>query len=229
MPSDMTPTQEQTAATIRTRLLSRHHAPLVCGPDTNLVIEGYPRSANSFLMWMLDVVQEGHRPLSIGHHTHSVDNLRLALHYGTPAAILIREPEAAILSYMIYETISAEEASARYIAFYTKALALPRIPKVIPFETVTTDFNRVIAWVNQVTKADIPFSDDLERERQKAYAMAQSRAADIHGSRIVEQIAIPSQDREALKQGLRSDLTAYLAGRSDIAGLYQQVMSQAQI
>jgi len=208
---------------LRAQLLAKHHAPLVCGPKTDLVIEGYPRSSNSFVSWMLDIVQAGRRPLSVGHHTHSVDNLRLAVHFDTPMAVLIRQPEDAILSYMIFGHLTVEMATDQYKAFYDGVLALPRLPQVFDFETATGDFNQIVTWINAQTGTHIPMSDDLKRDSAKAYDMARSRASDIHADRMTEQIAIPTAARETLKAQKRENVRAHLTQRPEIDALYMRV------
>ena len=84
--------------------LAQTHAPNhLCRPDTRLVVEGYPRSSNSFAVDMIGESATGLlRRQDIAHHTHDVANLQIAQAYGIPKVILIREPEAAILSFHIY-------------------------------------------------------------------------------------------------------------------------------
>jgi len=226
--SDQSPDLETALAPdeMRDRLLRRHHAPLVCGPQTDIVIEGYPRSSNSFAIWMLHVLEGESFRLNIGHHTHDVDNLRLAEHFNVPSAVLIRAPEDAILSFMIYSDASVEAATTRYETFYEGTLALARMPMVLPFEMVTRDFNQVVDRINRLTGEDIPRSTDLEAHTARAYEMARERADDIHADKLVEQIAIPSAERETIKAAKRADVRAYLAERPEIRQLYADIMAQ---
>lgn len=218
---------EMTPEEMRDRLLRRHHAPLVCGPQTDMVIEGYPRSSNSFAIWMLHVLEGETFRLKIGHHTHDIDNLRLAAHFGKPSAVLIRAPEDAILSFMIYADVAVDAATNRYQRFYDGTLALETMPLVLPFEMVTRDFNQVVDRINALTGESIPRSKDLEADTARAYEMARERADDIHAGKVVEQIAIPSAERETIKAAKRAEVQAYLAERPEIAALYEAVMAKA--
>lgn len=226
--SDQSPDLETALAPdeMRNRLLRRHHAPLVCGPQTDIVIEGYPRSSNSFAIWMLHVLEGESFRFNIGHHTHDVDNLCLAAHFDVPSAVLVRAPEDAILSFMIYSDVSVAAATDRYETFYKGTLALERMPMVLPFEMVTRDFNQVVDRINALTGQSIPRSTNLEADTARAYEMARERADDIHAEKLVEQIAIPSAERETIKASKRAEVGAYLAENPESARLYEAVMAR---
>lgn len=211
---------------LRDRLLEHHHPPLICGPDSHLVIEGYPRSSNSFAVWMLFVLQGDGFGEGLGHHTHSVDNLRLAEHFGVPSAVLIRAPEDAILSLTIFADAPIDYATDRYLGFYEGTLALEKMPLVLPFDMVTHDYNQVVDRLNAHAGQSIRHSTDLEGDTARAYAMARERADEIHGDKVVEQIAIPSAEREAIKATRRAEVQAHLAGRPEVQKIYDAVMAR---
>jgi hypothetical protein len=64
--------------------------------DTELVIEGYPRSANSTTAY--GFLDRQSRPVRVAHHKHHAAQLLLASKRGLPAVLLIRKPEQAIIS-----------------------------------------------------------------------------------------------------------------------------------
>ena len=67
-------------------------------PDTDLVVEGPPRSANSFTVRMLHRMLGRPPRFRIAHHSHSQDNLWAGAGYRMPLVVLARPPQDAILS-----------------------------------------------------------------------------------------------------------------------------------
>jgi hypothetical protein len=80
---------------------------LCIAPDTELVIEGYPRSANSTTVY--GFLDRQPMPVKVAHHKHHAAQLLRAVERSVPAVMLIREPCAASLSNLAL----AEEARRR--------------------------------------------------------------------------------------------------------------------
>ncbi|MGV8833393.1 MAG: hypothetical protein ACOH2N_15580 [Devosia sp.] len=111
------------------------------------VIEGYPRSANTFATYAFEQAQE--RSLKLGNHFHSPAQFLLAAKYGVPAMLVIREPVGAALSFMVFsDNMSAREALRRYIAFHEPLLSIQSHFVVAPFEEIIVDFDASIARLN---------------------------------------------------------------------------------
>ncbi|MEW6059376.1 MAG: hypothetical protein AB1551_04425, partial [Actinomycetota bacterium] len=70
-----------------------HGEPL--GPSTDLVIEGYPRSANTLAVSAISAAQPG--PIRIAHHLHAPGHVIAAIRRGVPVLVLVREPEEAVI------------------------------------------------------------------------------------------------------------------------------------
>lgn len=62
--------------------------------DTELVIEGFPRSGNSFSVFAFS--NFGADALRLAHHVHSPSLIVLAARYRLPAVVLIRAPDDAV-------------------------------------------------------------------------------------------------------------------------------------
>lgn len=118
-------------------------------PDTHLVIEGFPRSANTFAVLAFNQAQE--EPLKIAHHLHVPAQLQLGARLKIPVMFLIRKPAAAIISLVVLEPWRSLEGTIReYILFHQAVLKLPRESFVLgQFEQVTTDFGEVIEEANR--------------------------------------------------------------------------------
>ena len=93
------------------------YAHLVVSRDTELVIEGYPRCANSFAVLAFERAQ-GH-PMKLAHHLHAQAQIMLAVKYGVPILILIRDPISAAASLITrHPELSATYALRQYVDFY---------------------------------------------------------------------------------------------------------------
>lgn len=132
----------------------------------DLVIEGFPRSANTFATYAF-MQANAHRNLKVGNHFHSPAQFKLARRYGVPAVLLIREPKDAVLSLMVYlPWMSAREGLRRYIAFHEPIRAITSSFVVAKFEDVTSDFDHVIDSVNRTFGTDFElFGHTSEREK----------------------------------------------------------------
>lgn len=79
------------------RILSfkQKYKSLLVNEDTDIVIEGYPRSANTFAVAAFEIAQG--KPSKIARHTHAIAQLKRAAALKLPTLVIIREPEQAIL------------------------------------------------------------------------------------------------------------------------------------
>lgn len=105
----------------RYSVLGTRRSDLAFSPDCDLCIEGFPRSANTYGVLLIE--QFATRPLKIAHHLHMPAQLKKAVHHGIPAILLIREPAAAIGSLLLREQkVSPWSALYWYNSFHTELL-----------------------------------------------------------------------------------------------------------
>ena len=126
--------------------LRRQRAPgTVLTTDTDLVIEGFPRCANT---WTEALVRTAGPTLSLAHHSHAAAHVIAAVHAKVPALVLYRAPDDAVRSLlaMFGTSLSAHDAFSDFAAFYRTVLALPsRSVLLVPFQQATETPNTVIA------------------------------------------------------------------------------------
>ena len=121
----------------------------VLGPDTDVVIESFPRCASSFAVAAFRLAQEP-RLMRIANHTHMPAQVTAAAARGIPAMVLIREPEATVLSHVIHTPELSVEASLRgYVRFHEPLLEVRDGFVVGTFDEVTSDFGLVIERLNR--------------------------------------------------------------------------------
>lgn len=141
-------------------------SPEVISPDTELVIDGFTRSATTFAVYALQLSQE--QPVRLAHHLHAPAQLIEAARRGVPALVLIREPRGAILSQVAREPwVTVSGALIAYSRFYTCLLPYRDRFVVGEFEQVTRDFGGVIRRVNArfgTSFAEFVHTEASERE-----------------------------------------------------------------
>jgi hypothetical protein len=126
----------------------KRYRDLLISADTQVVIEGYPRSGNTFAVAAVQFAQE--RPLRIARHTHSPAQVIEAVHRGLPTLVLVREPRDAGVSLVIREPdVSLEFAFRRYLRFHNRIRPHVAGFVVATFNEVVSDFGPVVVRLNQ--------------------------------------------------------------------------------
>lgn len=122
------------------------NASTVVTPETDLLIEGFPRSGNT---WTEALVREaGQDKLSLAHHSHAAAHVKRAMKIGVPSIILYRNPDDAVASLLaLYENkIDAQTGFLEYIQFYAATLSLRgTLVRFYSFEDVTKRSGEVVA------------------------------------------------------------------------------------
>lgn len=116
-------------------------------PGDDLLIDGFPRSANTFATYAFEAAQP--KRLKVGNHLHSPAQFKIASRNRIPAMLVVREPVASIVSYMLYRPeIGAREGLMRYIAFHKPLHRIRDSFVVAPFKEIVNDFALSIDRLN---------------------------------------------------------------------------------
>jgi len=174
--------------------------------ETDLLIEGYPRSGNNFAVEAFQRSQP--QALRVAHHVHAPAHVLAAIRSSIPAIVLIREPQDAILSFVIRNPyISIRQAIRGYVRFYEPLLPYRDGFVVGPFPEVTSDFGRVIRRANNRFGTSFHEFEHTE-ENVRACFEAIDRHYRVNvgtGPEVERMVARPSEARERLKDMLRTD------------------------
>ncbi len=207
----------------------------VLSDDTEVVIDGFTRSASTFAVMAFQLAQE--RPVRVARHLHAAAQLLEAAKRGVPTILTIREPEATVLSAVAREPhLTVGQALRGYERFYARiAPACPRFV-VADFDQVTADFGTVVRRLNRKfgtrfrefehTEANVGRCFDLIGERWRRLAALEDFQSGFIGLDELQQaldqarrelpgsgvrelaVARPSERREARKAQLRAELWA---------------------
>ena len=153
-----------------------HGVPL--SPDSDIVIEGFPCSANSFTVAAFTTSQPG--KVQVAHHLHAPGHVIAAVRRGIPALVLIREPEDAVTEFARTKpALTVAQAARGYVRFYRPLLRYLDRFVVGAFDDVTTDLGSVVRRINErfgTSFAEFePTEQNLARARSAGDRYWQSR------------------------------------------------------
>ncbi len=165
--------------------------------------------------------------IRIAHHTHRIENIELAVRSGVPIAILIRRPQDAILSSMIYSGLPVDKAAERYCVFYSYVNGVSVPFEVLPFEWIVSDFNYVVHKLNRIISKKLPDSIDLDKREAQKRPVARGESSNLSDEDLVRRISIPSDKRDLIKAKLRHQVKDFLQSDNTAEDLYMAVVARA--
>jgi len=157
--------------------------------DTALVMDGFPRSGNSYARAAL--FHANGIDTVISTHGHSHRFVHQGVRFGIPVIVLIREPDAAISSLLRFEPATDERMLAdAYTRYYRHVLRDIDSVLIARFEEVTADFGAVLKRCNAKFGSDLAIyhkTPESEREvsahidagTRNAVALAPERFDDV--------------------------------------------------
>ena len=171
-------------------------------PQKALCIEGFPRSANSFL----SVAFRRYNPTAkCAHHMHAPMQVIKSVEFGVPCIVLIRNPLDAIASVLVVDqALSKTLAIQSYINFYERILHLRNDVIVAEFKDVTQAAHTVIEKVNR--RYGTAFRMEPIGELEKAEIFQQLQMAQQTLQLPETLVAIPTANKKQLKAQILSDL-----------------------
>jgi hypothetical protein len=173
---------------------------------TQLVIEGFPRSGNTFCAAAFGSAQR--RRVRVARHEHVPAQVMAAARAGIPALVLIRRPQDAVLSLVIqHPEVTVRQVTRAYVRFYQPLLRFRSRFVAATFEEVVTDLGAVIGRVNTRfgTSFDLFRHTPENVERCLAEIELQNRTVWTDESLLQRKGAFPSERRTVLKMALRGE------------------------
>lgn len=179
----------------------RYHA-LLIADQTEIVIEGYPRSGNTFAVAALQFAQA--QPLRIARHTHYPAQVIEGVRRGLPVLVLVRAPKEAAASLVIREPDhSLALALRRYLRFYRRIHPYRAGFVVGTFGEVTTNYAPVIQRLNRAFGLQMtPFEHTADNCEAVFGILEDMERQAFHGQMAETRVARPSTVRAAPKAQL---------------------------
>lgn len=182
----------------------RRNRPVRAGDQ--IVIDGFPRSANTFSSRAFLSVNPG---VAASHHMHAPANVLSAVRRGLPTIVVVRPPVDAVLSEVIREPRKRlRRGLLEWNSFYSTVLPVLDRVVVADFSTVTSDYSVVIEEVNRrfgtnfVAYRNSPESDAAVFDSIEAGARSRGKI----GAQLETQVPRPSKERAGRKSTLETEL-----------------------
>lgn len=175
--------------------------------STHLVIEGYPRSANTFALAAFTVAQS--KTYRIAHHLHVPAQIIQAARWNIPTFILIRKPVDAVISCAIRSSeIPVRQLIEDYNHFYNRIWPYREMYVTAPFELVINDFGKVIQQVNKRFGTDFEMFEHTEENINTCFKLIDQMDMEDQGSKSIttSTVARPSRERDNLKASIANTL-----------------------
>jgi hypothetical protein len=180
--------------------LKKKNRGLIVRPDTQFVIEGYPRSANTFAVLAFQRAES--RPVRLAHHLHVPAQIMRAVEWRIPTLVLIRKPVDAVTSLLIrYTDLDPRRCLRDYTIFYDSILSLRGGFVVGEFDEVVNNFGSVIAKVN--VRFGTNFATFSHTETNVSDVFSDVDAVHQEAGESSEQIARPTDSKNRLKARIK--------------------------
>jgi hypothetical protein len=184
----------------------------LCLKNYDLLVDAYPRSANSFLAMAFKVAAPR---LRVRRHAHQPTHVIKAVRDGKPVCVIVRPPLDAVASAVVHFRWPLQYALARYRDYYSALLPYLGRIQIVTFQEATTELPEVFSALNRRFAVGLPAP--LIDECFLAAVGAEVRALDWGRDPIW--VSLPSMARapqlQEVKRRLRAERYAMLLGESE--------------
>lgn len=194
--------------------------------STQLVVDGFPRSGQSYFVAALRLLKPD---LQVANHAHTPVVFERAGILGVPAICLVRHPAAAVASLVQFRPgLSLGVATRAYTSYHARVAQLPMQPLVVPFSMATGRLDEVIAAAADRFGLELDRLCDREgAEEEIRDAVILSARSNYPERRFQQVVAIPSDARHSAASiwGGATDRERRLL--AEATGAYARVMQMA--
>lgn len=197
---------------------------VMVNPGCQIVIEGFPRSGNSFAY---NAFRQVNPDVQIAHHLHVPAQIRMAARLRIPMMILIRDPEAAVSSLLVRQpSLNAGIALDRWMRFYRTAHAFRDRLVLVPFGELTRDFSSAITRVNRRFGTTFGVFAHTPANAGRVFSVIEQLHVAAFGEVRHSHLPRPSEKREALKRNV--DLSTARKAVADARALYASLVEGSE-
>jgi hypothetical protein len=171
---------------------------------TALVVEGYPRSGNTFLT---AAIRSAAGPdLTVSSHVHTPSQVVLAVRRKVPTVVVIRQPVDAVVSLVVAAPhVPLQLAVREWLAHYRRLWPLREGFVIATFDQATADVGSVIERLNDRFVMTIPSFVHDDVSLRGAHDLMEADHRQYHGD---DQLSAPwpIDSRKSARQRLISEL-----------------------
>jgi hypothetical protein len=195
---------------------------------TQLVIEGFPRSGNTFAFFAVKHAERlAGREVEVASHVHTPSQVRLAVSQRYPTLVVVRRPVDVITSLLIAAPhVRVASALDEYVHHHRLLLPLRDRFVIGTFDQVTTDLGAVIDRVNARFGTTFARFEATDEHTEAVFAAIEENHRILHGG-TENVVPRPSSARRAEKEWLLDQLAApryedLLADADEVYAAYEK-------
>ena len=175
------------------------------GQHTDIVIDGFPRCANTYATFAFDIAQT--QRFSIAHHVHKKSQFLNAAKYNKPAILLIRNPADCISSLLVRQPKYTPETLFKGFRFLYKGLINSDSFVVADFENVLNDYGSIIQKVNKKFHChfNLYIKNEENEKKLKHIILTQDELIGAEDSK--QRVAYPDAERKNESIKIKEELT----------------------
>jgi len=182
--------------------------------QTALVIEGFPRSGNSFATTAFGLAAGP--DVQRSSNTHLPGQVRIAVARGIPTLVLIRRCADAAASLCVAAPYLTPAMAVReWLRFYRAVAAYQSRFVLATFDEVTADFGAVITRVNERFGTAFPLFEHTSDNVARVQRALEDYGVRKRGYLREESIARPSAARANANRAARDEMPTRLVARAD--------------
>lgn len=183
--------------------------------NTALCIEGFPRSANSYAVVAFRLVN---RDVTVAHHLHVAAQITQSCLQNIPAIAVLRNPKEAVASFLVFQSSKKADIYLKaYVDFHKTIEPFSDNILYASFETVTSDFNKVILEANKKFNRKYNTINNLSEREDEIFAKLKKVNNQFFAGQSQKNMA-PDESRKKLKEQVKKQIEAsrYLNAAMDI-------------
>jgi hypothetical protein len=186
-------------------------------PETELVIEGFPRSGNTFAHFAVLHAEPG---AVITSRVHAPAQVKAALQQGVPTLLTIREPVESIASAAVASAhVPISTLLFEYVHFYEELYPLLDRLVVATFDEIVGDFDQVVDALNERFQVGFkPFGHTPEHVDAVFESIARHHRE--HWGDDESRLPLPVDSQRQLKARVRDEVL-----RPEFASLLQEAQT----
>lgn len=198
--------------------------------NKDLLIEGFPRSGNTFAKQAFCFAQSG--SVNVAHHLHVPAQVIEAVRLDVPAVLLVRQPKDAVVAFgLMNPNLHLGQILKSYLRYHR--CLLPYLDRIVvaTFEQATTDFGAVIRSINEKYNTCFVEFQHSEENQAEVFARLTSNAYQRIPNRTnIGTIPDRQADREERRAQLAEAYDRIRGGRAprEANELYQRVIAFAK-
>lgn len=172
--------------------------------QTDIVIDGHPRSANTYAMFAFQIAQNS--SLNIANHIHKKSQFLIAEKYGIPAILLIRDPLDCISSLLIRQP--KYNPAILFHGYYSLYNGLKNSTGFVlgEFNAVTNNYDKIIRQVNIKFGKNFELYHNTKENEKIVKDIIQQQDELKYAAEYDQSVAYPNEKRKKIIGDIKTSL-----------------------